>query len=152
MFDKNGKDVTTNVPVYTLSTIDYYGDPTQCYIKFSATGGDADTGSDIVYYGAPPLNIADKSNTSRLTMAIGTSPDKLTEILPFEYDYGEVNSQRYCVSDYFTGDDSKPDEVTLYYKFMHPDRGESSPVYVLKNPQGQCAAGFGRYNFRKQRK
>ncbi len=132
MFDKNGKDVTTNVPVYTLSTIDYYGDPTQCYIKFSATGGDADTGSDIVYYGAPPLNIADKSNTSRLTMAIGTSPDKLTEILPFEYDYGEFNSNRYCVSDYFTGDDSKPDEVTLYYKFMHPDRGESSPVYVLK--------------------
>ncbi|UKI37435.1 MAG: hypothetical protein L6V93_04655 [Clostridiales bacterium] len=67
----------------------------------------------------------------KYAMRIGLSPDSLSELIPFEVNTANVSSNLYYLGDYFKKDADDIAEVTLYYKFEYPERGISSPLYVL---------------------
>ena len=132
IFDQNGRDITSNVPVYTVSTSYPEGYGYKEYICFSAPGGEFGLDSDRAYYGAPVQNTVDMNNTSKLAVHIGTDPDKLSDVLPFTVASYDVLSAPYDVGQYLFGDKDELHEVTLYYRFEHPERGTVSPIYVMK--------------------
>ena len=125
IFDKNGKDITQNIPVYTINT----ETDEKVYIRFSAP---AENGSDVYYYGSPVRNMINESNTVKLAMRIGTSPKNLSEYLEFKQDPYSIVSEKYFVGREFSGANNEFCEKTLYYRFEHPENGEVSPVYVMK--------------------
>ena len=124
VFDADGNDITPNIPVYTFSTI--YDDDTKLYAEFSAPYVN-NSDSAIAYFGAPAQN----SDDMKYAMRIGLSPDSLSELIPFEVNTANVSSNLYYLGDYFKKDADDIAEVTLYYKFEYPERGISSPLYVL---------------------
>ena len=124
VFDADGNDITPNIPVYTFSTI--YDDDTKLYAEFSAPYVN-NSDSAIAYFGAPAQN----SDDMKYAMRIGLSPDSLSELIPFEVNTANVSSNLYYLGDYFEKDADDIAEVTLYYKFEYPERGISSPLYVL---------------------
>lgn len=124
VFDAYGNDITPNIPVYTFSTI--YDDDTKLYAEFSAPYVN-NSDSAIAYFGAPAQN----SDDMKYAMRIGLSPDSLSELIPFEVNTANVSSNLYYLGDYFKKDADDIAEVTLYYKFEYPERGISSPLYVL---------------------
>lgn len=124
VFDADGNDITPNIPVYTFSTI--YDDDTKLYAEFSAPYVN-NSDSAIAYFGAPAQN----SDDMKYAMRISLSPDSLSELIPFEVNTANVSSNLYYLGDYFKKDADDIAEVTLYYKFEYPERGISSPLYVL---------------------
>lgn len=124
VFDAKGNDVTPDIPVYTFNTV--YDDRTDIYVNFTAPFIN-DCDSAIAYFGAPAQNSTDM----KYAMRIGVSPDSLSELIPFEVNEANVTSNLYYLGDYFKKDADDIAEVTLYYKFEYPERGLSSPVYVL---------------------
>lgn len=131
VFDENGNDITSNVPVYTVRTKnEYFKEYQGAYICFSPEI--KFNSCDSAFYCAPVINITDETNTSKLSMRIGTDPKLLSETLLFTAEqYGGVYSGYYDVGQYFSGNDNKIDEVKLYYRFEYPERGTTSPVYVM---------------------
>lgn len=130
VFDRNGNDVTSDIPVYTVSTT--Y--PEMCgyseYICFSGPAGDFYDG-DNSYYNTPVLNKVDPNNTVKLKMYIGTDPENLSETLNFTPSYYEYLSEFFDIGRYLFGDESELRQVKLYYRFEHSERGTLSPLYVM---------------------
>ena len=124
VLDKNGNDITQNIPVYTFSTYD----DQKIYIRFTTPGG----GSSLVYYRSSLQNTVDESNTAKLAVRIGTSYDNLSDYLVFNADSYQVLSEPYFLGDEFSGAGDEFCEKTLYYRFENPESGEVSPIYVLK--------------------
>lgn len=124
VFDKDGSDITANVPLYTILTSLPESWGRNEYIRFSASGLTWGNDSNNAYYGAPH---------QKMTVRIGTDPQKLDTVLPFEAGsyYGTVSGY-YDVGQYLFGDENELREVTLYYSFEYPERGTVSPIYVLK--------------------
>ena len=131
VFDRNGNDVTAGIPVYTVMTSYPETSGYNEFIRFSAAGGSYSE-SDIAYYGAPVQNTVDTNNTSKLAVHIGTDPENLTDVLAFQADSYEVMSEPFDIGKYLFGDESEIREVKLYYRFEHPERGNTSPLYVMK--------------------
>lgn len=141
VFDKDGKDVTQNIPLYTIST-EYpeYANYPQ-YIRFSPSGSSYSS-SNAAYYGAPVQNITESENKAKLAVHIGTDPKNLSDVVEFEADRYGVESQPYDIGQYLFGDEKEIRSVTLYYRFEHPDRGAVSPIYVMKLRRDNTAPVF----------
>ena len=141
IFDKDGKDITQNVPLYTINT-EYpeYANYTQ-FIRFSPSGNSY-SDSDAAYYGAPVQNITESENKAKLAVHIGTDPKNLSDVIEFEADRYGVESQPYDIGQYLFGDEKEIRGVTLYYRFEHPDRGTVSPIYVMKLRRDNAAPVF----------
>ena len=82
-------------------------------------------------YGAPVCNTIDMSNTAKLAVRVGENPQRLSEPIAFDAGYTVVSAP-YCIGDYLSGLSEEYREMTLYYRFEHPESGEVSPIYVLK--------------------
>ena len=132
VFDEKGKDVTADIPVYTFST-DYVQ---KQYVRF---GAPAASDADFAYYGASRIN---SENNAGMTVRIGTAPNKLSEPLAFTADGYKVLSEPYYIGDLISGHEDGFLEITLYYQFEHPERGVTSPVYVLKLRQDNISPVF----------
>ena len=64
-------------------------------------------------------------------MRVGENPQRLSEPIAFDAGYTVVSAP-YCIGDYLSGLSEEYREMTLYYRFEHPESGEVSPIYVLK--------------------
>ncbi|HPL08809.1 MAG TPA: hypothetical protein PLB20_08470 [Clostridia bacterium] len=146
VFDNDGNDITNNIPVYAINTLPYEEDGDNMYIRFSVPGGDYGY-QGSAYYRSPMLNMVDPANTYKLAVHIGTDANNLSDIVPiktnWEYDfYATVRSDNYAIPQELFGNDDEVREVTLYYKFVNPERGSESPVYVLKLRRDNVAPVF----------
>lgn len=132
VFDENGNEITSNIPVYTTAIYEVGSDP-GVYVRFSVSGLSDEDDSDTAYYNAPVINVKDTDNAAKMTMRIGTDPKNLSDVIPFTYQqYNGIMSGCYDIEQYLSGDESELCEVKLYYSFEYPERGTASPIYVLK--------------------
>lgn len=136
----NEVDMTADkdIPVYYVQTT--YGESEaedqDAYLRFSLFGEDSE-GADEAYIEAPIMNEPDKvdpQNNIKVGLCIGTDPKNLGDPLPFTNDDATfaVVSKPYMLNDHLFGDMSEIREVKLYYKFVYPERGTESPLYVFK--------------------
>lgn len=127
VFDRDGRDITPDIPVYCIPTYT----SKELYIRFSTPGGRLTLNGDKAFYGAPVCNTIDMSNTAKLAVRVGEDPQRLSEPIAFDAGYTVVSAP-YCIGDYLSGLSEEYREMTLYYRFEHPESGEASPIYVLK--------------------
>lgn len=126
VFDENGNDITQNVPLYTMQS-----SSRERYIWFYLPMGDYNTKFDEEYFDAPALNLKDEDNKARIALHIGPTPENLTTCVYYPYFY-ETYFMPYAIDESMQSDGKHLKETKLYYKFSYPDRGEESPLYVLK--------------------
>ena len=132
VFDKDGNDITSTVPVYTTQVYSVGSDP-GFYIRFSANGWVYDSYSDMVFYNSPVINTTGTDNTAKMVMHIGTDPKNLSDVVQFKYlENSGIISECYDINKYFSEDENVLSEVKLYYSFEYPERGTISPTYVMK--------------------
>ncbi|NMA94331.1 MAG: hypothetical protein GX975_06685, partial [Clostridiales bacterium] len=151
VFDENGNDITSSIPVYTVQTDYFEAQKENAYLRFSGPQGRYST-SDIAYFTSPVMNEpgsdkVDQNNTVKLKLYIGTNPNGPFDVLEFTHDYDRYfGSGLYDIGQHlFDNDKSKVKEVTLYYKFVHPERGTETPLYVLKLRRDNVAPIFDIY-------
>lgn len=130
VFDRDGKDVTADIPVYAVSTSYPEKSGYKEYLRFSGPAGSYYKG-DRSYYDTPVLNTVDSDNTAKLKIHIGTDRENLSEVLEFKTEDYEFLSEPLDIGRYLFGDETALREVKLYYRFEHPERGTLSPVYVM---------------------